>query len=197
MVGERDRVQPEPGGRLDQLLRGIERALRLEQRKFTRGVRGVQLMKGDAVVGMVVALWLNDRFESMLFDVSYIAVGAAGIYWYSMTFYTQLPDAMASDTVWLALPKIALVMVAGAGVSAWSAVAWAVTGYATAETLALVSAAQVGARTGLDGYTFTATMIAIVAIVLSVVSRYRARKAQPLLHRAARDAPARRRDLDR
>jgi signal transduction histidine kinase len=140
-----------------------------------------------AVVAMAVALWLNDRFESVLFDVSYLAVGAAGIYWYSMTFYIQLPDVVASDTVWLALPKIALVMVAGAGVSAWSAVAWAVAGYATAETLALVSAAQVGAPTGLDSYTFTATVIAIVAIVLSVFSRFRARKAQPLLHRAARD----------
>ncbi|MHA6693131.1 sensor histidine kinase [Homoserinimonas sp. A520] len=140
-----------------------------------------------AVVGMAIALWLNDRFESVLFDVSYVAVGAAGIYWYCMTFYTQLPDAVAADTVWLALPKIALVMVAGAGVSAWSAIAWAVTGYATAETLALVSAAQAGARTGLDSYTFTATVIALVAIVLSVFSRSRARKAQPLLHRAARD----------
>ena len=139
-----------------------------------------------AVVGMVVALWLNDRFEAVLFDVSYLVVGAAGMYWYSMTFYTQLPEVVASDSVWLALPKVALVMVAGVGVSAWSAVAWVVTGYVTAEILALVLAAQVGIRTGLDSYTLSATVIAIVAIVLSVISRFRARKAQPLLHRAAR-----------
>lgn len=140
-----------------------------------------------SVVGMLVALWLNDRFESVLFDVSYLAVGAAGVYWYNITFYTQLPDVVASDSVWLALPKVALVMVAGAGVSAWAAVAWSVTGYATAELLALVSAAQVGAVTGPDTYTFSATVLAIAAIVLSVFSRYRARKAQPQLHRAARD----------
>jgi signal transduction histidine kinase len=140
-----------------------------------------------SVIGMVVALWLNDRYETVLFDISYLAVGAAGVYWYSVTFYLQLPDVVAADPVWLALPKIAVIMVAGAGVSAWSAVAWTVVGYATAELVALLAAAQTGIRTELDSYSSVAAVIAVVAIVLSVISRYRARKAQPQLHRAARD----------
>src|SRR5690606_27972377 len=101
---------------------------------------------------------------------------------------TQLPDLVAADSAWLALPKVALVMVAGAAVSAWSAVAWSVTGYALAELVALLSAAQVGVRTSLDRYRPVAAVISVAAIVLSVFSRSRARKAQPLLHRAARDA---------
>jgi hypothetical protein len=53
--------------------------------------------------------------------------------------------------------------------------------------IALLSAAHVGARFGMDSYTFTAAVIAIAAIILSVFARSRARKAQPQLHRAARD----------
>jgi hypothetical protein len=139
------------------------------------------------VIGMVVALWLNDRIESTLFDISYLAVGAAATYWYSITFYTQLPDVVESDSVWLALPKVALVMVAGAGVSAWSAIAWAITGYATAGFIAWLAAAQVEVRTEMDAYTFTAVVIVIATVILSGLSRYHARKAQPQLHRAARD----------
>ena len=140
-----------------------------------------------SVLGMVVALWINDRFETVLFDISYLIVGAAGIFWFSVTFYTQLPDVIASDPVWLALPKVALVMVAGAGVSAWSAVGWMAAGYALAEGIALLAAAHVGVRFAMDSYTFTAAVIAIAAVVLSVFARRRARKAQPQLHRAARD----------
>lgn len=140
-----------------------------------------------SVVGMAVALWISNRFETILFDISYLVVGAAGVYWYHVTFYTQLSDVVASDPVWLALPKVALVMVAGVGVSAWSAAGWAIAGYATAEFIALLSAAQVGVRTGLDSYTFMAAVIAVAAVVLTAFARYRARKAQPQLHRAARD----------
>ena len=140
-----------------------------------------------SVAAMIAALWLNDRFESVLFDVSYLAVGAAGIYWYCATFYTQLEDVVAADPVWLALPKVAVVMVAGAGVSAWYATAWTAMGYLTAELVAQVAAAQSGVRPTLDSYTLTAALIAFAAIELFVLARFRARKTQPQLHRAARE----------
>src|SRR5690554_5860329 len=140
-----------------------------------------------SVAAVAVALWLNDRYDSVLFDVSYLAVGAAGVYWYSVTFYLQVPDLVTADPVWLALPKVALIMVAGAGVSAWSAVGWALAGYATAELVALLAVTQTGVRTVFDTYSFLTVVIAVAAIVLSVISRFRARKAQPQLHRAARD----------
>ena len=140
-----------------------------------------------AVAAMTVALWLNDRYESVLFDVSYLVVGAAGVYWYSVTFYTQLADVVATDLIWLSLPKVAVIMVAGAGVSAWAASAWVVSGYVIAETFALLAALQLGARIGPDGFSLIALAMSIVAILLSVVSRFRARKAQPKLHRAARE----------
>ncbi|MEX1079592.1 MAG: ATP-binding protein [Homoserinimonas sp.] len=140
-----------------------------------------------SVVGMAIALWLNDKYQSVLLAISYLAVGAAGVYWYSVTFHVQLPDVTASDVVWLALPKVALVMVAGAGVSAWSAVSWIVVGYATAEVLAFLAAVGTGMSATTDSYTLAAAAIAIVAIVLAVFSRFRARSAQPQLHRAARD----------
>lgn len=139
-----------------------------------------------SVAAMVFALWLNDRYESVAFAFSYLAVGAAGIYWYHVTISTQLPDVVGTDPVWLALPKIAVVMVAGAGVSAWAAVAWVFTGYVTAELLSWVAAVQTDTRTEFDSYTAGAAVIAIVAIVLAAFSRFRARKTQPHLHRAAR-----------
>lgn len=140
-----------------------------------------------AVAFMGFALWLNDRFDSPLFDVSYLIVGAAGVYWYTLTFRTQLEDAVAADTIWLALPKVAVVMVAGVGVSAWASVGWCIAGYVTVEAVALVATAQLGVRASFDSYTATAVVIAIAAIELAVFARFRARKTQPQLHRAARE----------
>ncbi len=140
-----------------------------------------------AVIFMGVALWLNDRFDSVLFDVTYLVVGAAGVYWYSVTFQTQLPDIVASDSLWLVLPKLAVVMVGGAGVSAWSAVTWCVIGYLTAELFSLIATTQSGVQPEFDTFTFAAALLAVAAIELSVFARWRARKAQPQLHRAARE----------
>ncbi|HEU4808442.1 MAG TPA: ATP-binding protein [Homoserinimonas sp.] len=140
-----------------------------------------------AVLFMGVALWLNDHFDGIRFDFSYLAVGAAGLYWYAITFYTQLPDVVETDGIWLALPKIAIVMVAGAGVSSWAAIGWCVSGMATAELVALVVAAQVGVRAELDAYTLSTVVIAIISIALSTLARFRVRKSQPQLHRAARE----------
>lgn len=140
-----------------------------------------------AVAAMAVALWLNDRYESVLFDISYLLVGAAGVYWYSITFHTQLADVVAADSIWLSLPKVAVIMVAGAGVSAWATSAWVVSGFVIAETFALLAAMQLGLRADSDGFSLVTAVITIIAIVLSVVSRFRARQAQPRLHRAARE----------
>lgn len=140
-----------------------------------------------AVLFMVLALWLNDRFTSVLFDVSYLAAGAAGVYWYTVTFQTQLSNAAESDEVWLVLPKLAVVMVAGAGVSAWAAVGWCTVGYVTAEVFALIATMQSGVDPRFDSFTFGSALITIAAIELSVFARWRARKTQPQLHRAARE----------
>jgi signal transduction histidine kinase len=140
-----------------------------------------------AICFMGVALWLNDRFDSILFDFTYLAAGAAGIYWYTITFYTQLEEVVELDTIWLALPKIAVVMVAGASAGSWAAVAWCAGGLATAELVAIMVAAQLGIPAQLDTYTLSAAVIAVLAISLSTIARFRARKAQPQLHRAARD----------
>lgn len=140
-----------------------------------------------AVVFMGVALWLNDRFDSRLFAITYLAVGAAGVYWYSVTLLTQLEQIVAADAIWLALPKIAVVMVAGAGVGAGSALAWCVIGYVIAELASIVVAVQLGMAFELDIPTLVAFLIAVSTIGLSVIATYRARKAQPRLHRAARD----------
>lgn len=140
-----------------------------------------------AVAAIAFALWLNDRYSSVLFGVSYLAVGATGIYWYTITFYTQLADVVAADTMWLSLPKVAVIMVAGAGVSAWAASAWVVSGYAIAETFAHLAALQLGVRVRLDSFSLLAVAVAIIAILLAEVSRFRSRQAQPKLHRAARE----------
>src|SRR5690606_16941511 len=81
----------------------------------------------------------------------------------------------------------AVVMVAGAGVSAWAGVAWCVMGYLTAELFALIATAQSEVRPEFDTFTFASMLLAVVAIELSVFARWRARKSQPQLHRAARE----------
>lgn len=140
-----------------------------------------------AIAFMGFALWLNDRFATVLFDISYLAVGCASVYWYSLTLQTQLPELVASDAIWLALPKIALVMVAGAGAGPAAALAWCVMGYVSAEIVSAVATVQTRNDVELDAPTLVAFLLAVATVGLSEIARFRARKTQPRLHRAARE----------
>ncbi len=140
-----------------------------------------------AVIPMAVMLWLYRRSRSLLFSVSYLVVGGASTFWYLITFYTQSPPILPSDAFSIALPKIALLMVGGAGLGAGMRLAWCVIGYLTAETVGAGALLVTGHPLSFDTRTFLAFAVAIIMLGLTWVSQRQLRRSRPLLHRVARD----------
>lgn len=140
-----------------------------------------------AIVPMAVLLWLHDRSRSLLFAVSFLAIGAVCTYWYVVTFSSQTAPIVASDAFSTALPKVALVMVGGPGVGLAVRLTWCTIGYVTAELAAGVGLLQTGHPLQFDVLTFAAFAAMAVVLVLSYLSRRAIGRTQPLLHRAVRD----------
>lgn len=140
-----------------------------------------------AVLPMLALLWLDDRRRSSFNAASYLIVGAACVYWYILTFYSQTEPILSSDAFSIALPKIALVMVGGVGRGVSVRIAWCVAGYAAAEIASALAILQSGQRYAFDATTFLTFAATVAILSLAHLSRRRSRLSQPLLYRAARD----------
>lgn len=140
-----------------------------------------------AVLPMIALLWLDDRKRSSFFAASYLIVGAACVYWYILTFYSQATPIVSSDAFSIALPKIALVMVGGVGRGVSVRIAWCVAGYVAAEVASTLATVQSGQRYEFDATTLLTFAATVGILSLAHLSRRRSRVSQPLLYRAARD----------
>lgn len=140
-----------------------------------------------AVLPMAAMLWRYRRSRSVAFAISYLVIGGASTFWYLMTFYTLSPAILPSDAFSIALPKIALLMVGGAGLGAGVRLAWCVIGYLAAETAAAAALLATGHPLSFDTRTFLAFAVTVIMIGLTLLSKRRLRRSRPLLHRVARD----------
>lgn len=140
-----------------------------------------------ALACMLVALWWVDRARTIAAAICYLAIGTAATYVYVLAFSSQLPTLVESTVLWLALPKIALIMAAGVSVGAFQALGWSLIGYILAELASLVALSQIGVSAGFDLAAFATFVTASVVIILAFLATNFARKSQPKLHRAARD----------
>ncbi|MEO7123594.1 MAG: ATP-binding protein [Lacisediminihabitans sp.] len=142
---------------------------------------------GVALVPLFGLLWLNDRSRTGFFSAAYVIVGGAGVYWFAITFYSQTVPGLVNDGFSLALPKIALLMVGGSGAGLIAGVLWATAGYLVAELATGAAALESGVLVYFDSITFL-TLLALFAILVLVDVGHRSSwRAQPRLHRAARD----------
>lgn len=140
-----------------------------------------------ALMPLIALLWLNDRSRTTFSSVSYLIVGGAGVYWYAITFSSQTVPGLASEEFSFALPKVALLMVGGPGAGLVTGVLWATAGYLIAEIAVGVAVVESGQPLTFDLITFL-TLLALFAILVLVdVGRRSSWRAQPRLHRAARD----------
>lgn len=140
-----------------------------------------------ALLPLIFLLWLNDRSRTSFSSASYLIVGGAGVYWYALTFYSQASPIISGDAFSPALPKIALLMVGGSGAGLTAAVLWATAGYLVAEVAVGAAILESGELLHFDSMTFL-TLVALLAILILVdVGRRSSWRAQPRLHRAARD----------
>jgi signal transduction histidine kinase len=136
---------------------------------------------------LLALLWLNDRSRTTFSSVSYLVVGGAGVYWWAITFYSQAVPGVTSGGFPLALPKIALLMVGGSGAGLVVGVLWATAGYLIAEVAVGAAMLESGGVLAFDQLTFLSLLALFAILVLVDVGRRSSWRAQPRLHRAARD----------
>ncbi len=152
-----------------------------------------------AVLAMAVLLVVLSLRHTVLLTIAYLLVGAGGTYLYT-TAVLGLPDVFPVSNMFLvALPKLALIMVGGAGAGALTGVLWSTAGFVLAETVTVVAAAEAGVAYLPDGFTVSAYLFLVAVLVLAGSARRPNRAAQSAIHRAVQADQSRllRQDLDR
>jgi signal transduction histidine kinase len=140
-----------------------------------------------AILPILVVLWLLERYRSWFYSVTYLIVGTASVFWLVLAGTGQFPDESATDSLVFTLPKIALILVGGAGIGALKAIGWSVLGYLLGEGATVLAALQTGASIVFDVTAFGVLVVTLLLFTVIGVSRQRVYSAQPSLQRAARD----------
>jgi len=110
-----------------------------------------------------------------------------------------MPDVFpSSDMFLIALPKMALIMVGGAGSGALIGVLWSTAGFVLAEAAATLAVAQTTVPDRPDLFTIVTYLILVGVMLLDGLTRRTGRAAQPAIHRAVQDDQSRilRHDFD-
>ena len=163
---------------------------------FETGALWVAVLAVLALAALLVALSLR---RTVLLTIAYLLVGSGGTYLYT-TAVLGLPDVFPASNMFLvALPKLALIMVGGAGSGALTGVLWSTAGFVLAETVTVLAAAEAGVAYLPDGFTITAYLFLVAVLVLAGSTRRPHRAAQSAIHRAVQADQSRLicQDLDR
>lgn len=140
-----------------------------------------------AVLPMLLLLGLLARRRTMFWTVSYLLVGSASTYLFAVVTLVQIPIENASDSFLLTLIKVALITVGGVGTAASALAAWSLAGYVLGEAVVLLAAVQTGHLLRFDVSSALVLLLLLLLLLLVGRARRTARRAQPSLHRAARD----------
>jgi hypothetical protein len=139
-----------------------------------------------ALVPMAILLRQVDRRRTLFNSVTYVVVGAACVYWFSVTVMAEFPLS-GTDAFVLSAVRIALMMVGGSGVGAFSSILWCVVGLAAAEVVVIGAALRTGTVLAVDTTSLVALALAAGALVAIRRGLRRSTGSQPTIHRAARD----------
>ena len=139
-----------------------------------------------ALVPMAILLRQVDRRRTLFNSITYVVVGAACVYWFSVTVMAQYPLA-GTDAFVLSAVRIALMMVGGAGVSSLSGIMWCAIGLAAAEVVVIGAALRTQTPIIVDSTSIVAFLLAITALLAIRRGLRRSTGSQPTIHRAARD----------
>lgn len=139
------------------------------------------------ILGMAGLLVLLARHRNVLFSIAYLLTGTVCVYLYTDTVLS-VPAVLPASTVFLvALPKMALIMVGGAGSGLFTGVLWSTAGFLLAEAAGLLGMAHAGALGERDFFTISAYVFLTTVLLLAGLGRRRGALAQPALLRAATD----------
>ncbi|WP_134426016.1 MULTISPECIES: ATP-binding protein [Cryobacterium] len=146
------------------------------------------------MAAVLVALSLR---RTVILSVAYLVTGSVATYLYTMAVL-GMPDVFPSSNIFLVtLPKLALVMVGGAGTAALVGVLWGTIGFVLAEAVTVFAAVQTGVPYGEDVFTISTYFFLVSMLLLTAFVR-RQRSVQSALHRAMQTDQTRllRHDLD-
>jgi signal transduction histidine kinase len=114
-----------------------------------------------AFVAMAAALAFVALRPSVTSTLLYLAVGAATVFLATLIVMSGDSPFASSNNVVLAMPRVALVLVGGAGVTTAAGITWAVVGFALGELAAFAGSELLGTEWRLN----TAAMFALAVIV--------------------------------
>ena len=140
-----------------------------------------------AILPIIAVLYLLERYRSWFYSVTYLIVGTASIFWLVLAGTSQFPGESTTDSLVFTLPKVALILVGGAGIGILKTIGWSVLGYLLGEGATIVAALQTGASIVFDSTAAGVLVAAILLFTVIGISRQRVYTAQPSLQRAARD----------
>ena len=163
------------------------------------------------ILGMAALLVALARHHTLWLTTAYLVLGGGAAYFYTLSVLSA-PDVFTTSNLFLlALPKMALVMVGGAGTRAGQSasgsagtntltgVLWATAGFVIAEAATVAAIAQTDVPYRADLFTIGAYLLLTGILLLAAFARRRgAAAAQLVIHRAVQDDATRtlRHDLD-
>jgi len=151
-----------------------------------------------AILGMGTLLALLARWRTVPLTIAYLVLGAACTYLFTGAVLGMPGVFPSSDMFLISLPKMALIMVGGAGSGALVGVLWSTVGFLLAEVAATLAVSQTPVPDRPDVFTIVTYLFLVGVMLLDGLARRTGRAAQPAIHRAVQDDESRelRHDFD-
>ncbi|HEY9423585.1 MAG TPA: ATP-binding protein [Microterricola sp.] len=125
--------------------------------------------------------------RTVTLSLCYLLVGGFCTFVYALTLLSNPASFPSSDLFIVALPKMALVMVGGAGSGALLGVLWTSAGFVIAELATVAAALLAGSQLRADVTTLVTYVLLVALLLFDGLTRRTARVAQPAMHLAARE----------
>lgn len=125
--------------------------------------------------------------RTVTLSLCYLLVGGICTFVYAFTLLSIPASFPSSNLFIVALPKLALVMVGGAGSGALLGVMWTTAGLVIAELATMAAAVLAGSQLRADVTTIVTYVLLVAVLLFDGLTRRTARIAQPVMHLAARE----------
>jgi signal transduction histidine kinase len=151
-----------------------------------------------AIIGMAALLAVLAKWRTVPLTIAYLVLGAACTYLFTGAVLGMPGVFSSSDLFLISLPKMALIMVGGAGSGALVGVLWSTVGFLFAEVAATLAVSQTAVPDRPDVFSIVTYLLLVGVMLLDGLTRRTGRAAQPAIHRAVQDDEARtlRHDFD-
>ena len=151
-----------------------------------------------AILGMGALLAVLARWRTVPLTIAYLVLGSACTYLFTSAVLGLPGIFPSSDMFLISLPKMALIMVGGAGSGTLIGVLWSTAGFVLAEVASTLAVSETPVPDRHDIFSIATYFCLLAVMVLDGLARRTGRTAQPAIHRAVQDDESRilRHDFD-